>query len=162
MSEYMDPDLAEFEGTIDDDLFSAMRVLSAKRKMVEANAARAQAEVDKIMAWESRVNEKMRLDIQEILEWIEHRASWERVETGQKTFSTPWGTVRTTPRRPRVIVENMEEFLAWGREHEAVKVTESPIASRLSALVFDEGMEVPGTTVAEPERPFNVSISTEE
>lgn len=169
VNDYLDWDAAPFDpqSIHDVDLFSAMRVLAVKTKLHNANAERAAAEVARINEWEARVNDPLRSEIDRIQQWVERKVTYERSQTGQKTFSTPWGTVRTTEAKPRVSVTDAAALIAWakagGHEHaDMIRVREEPVVMVVKNAVLFHGMDLPGVEVVPPVNPFNVSINTEE
>lgn len=164
-AQYMDP-TATFDADAEDvSLFDAMRMLTAKAKMVNANVDRATAEIERIKAWEEKMNASIRAEIENIKAWIEEHVIAERDATGQKTFSTPWGTISTTVVRDKVKVVDEQAFMAWAHENpdgdSMIRVKEEPQLTTIKEAVLNEGMDIPGVDIVAPEKPYSVTFRTE-
>ena len=167
------PDGIEESETIpphaDPDAARALRELGQLEKRIEANAATAKAERQKITDWEDAVNHPLQARAAWLYSLLAKYAVDERtLDDKRKTITTPFGILKTLPAKE---VWEIDEpvFIKWAEKHNPslVKVVKTPEKQKLKTYYTPtgdhavdpiEGITVEGVKIVKPERPFTVTI----
>lgn len=127
--------------TVDDDAKAdwALRKLRSVRRKQEENQKIAEAEAQRVSEWLSKVNTALESDALYFEAILKPYALLQRSE-GRKSVVLPHGTIKTTAGRPKVEVENPDEFIKWAEENNPalLRIKKEPDKKALSDLITED------------------------
>lgn len=155
----------------DSEAAKALRELGRLERMAAANSAMAAQERTKITEWETEVNTPIQNRANRLRAMLEGYAVLERTrDESRKTISTPFGTIKTTPKQPVWVIDD-EIFIQWAMENapELVKTTRTPEKAKLKAAYQRVGVaakdpisgdEVAGVEIIDAPEKYSITIKT--
>jgi hypothetical protein len=127
--------------TVDDDAKAdwALRKLRSLRRKQEENQKLAEAEVQRVTEWLSKVNTDLENDARYFEAILTPYALLQRSE-GRKSVVLPHGTLKTVAGRAKVEVENADEFIKWAEENNPLllRIKKEPDKKALSELITED------------------------
>ena len=127
--------------TVDDDAKAdwALRKLRSLRRKQEQNQKLAEAEVQRVSEWLSKVNTDLENDARYFEAILTPYALLQRSE-GRKSVVLPHGTLKTLAGRAKVEIENADEFIKWAEENDPtlLRVKKEPDKKALNELIVEE------------------------
>jgi Bacteriophage Mu Gam like protein len=153
----------------DPDAARALRELGQLQRRIEANAAIAKIERQKITDWETETNGPLQARATWLYSLLSKYAVDERnLDPKRKTITTPFGSLATKPAQEVWEIDE-ETFIKWAEKHNPslVKVVKTPEKQKLKTFYTPtdgkavdpiEGLIVEGVKIVKPERPFTVTI----
>lgn len=144
----------------DTDATRAMHKYASLAKQRQANDAIAEAEIDRITAWNAEVNRPIIGQMEFLQGILESYALHVRAAEGRKTVSLPYGKVATREVKPKWTVTDKAAFEAWAwrngyadtllrtkTEPELNTIKEYLVLTEDGDLMTPSGEPVPGITV---------------
>lgn len=131
--------------TVDDDAKAdwALRRLSSIRGKQNANTKLAEAEIQRVTEWLSKVNTDLENDARYFEAILTPYALLQRSE-GRKSVVLPHGILKTTAGRAKVEIEDLETFLKWAEANkpELLRVKKEPDKTALNELITEENQVI--------------------
>jgi len=131
--------------TVDDDAKAdwAMRKLASIRRKQAENKTIHDREVQRVLEWLETVNTALERDALYFEAILKPYALLQRSE-GRKSVVLPHGTIKTTAGRPKVEIENADEFIKWAEASlpEAVRIKKEVDKTVLKDLITDTGQVI--------------------
>lgn len=156
--------------SLDDSKAAALLYrLGLTEERIRKNSEQAQALRMKADQWEATVNEPLANYAVRLRETLEAYAIYQRETAERKTINLPFGTLKTTPARPKWVITDQPAFEHWAFESgndvllrrkyevEIAKLKTLPVVAN---NVVDEqtGEAIPGVEVISPERDYNPTV----
>lgn len=137
----------------------AMRKLARIRKLQAENAEVAAEERRRIDEWVTRENDKLERHAQFFEGHLTdfHRRELE-ADPKAKTISLPTGKLESKARQPKVIIDDVDEFIAWASKERAefVRMTPAIAKAAVNDAVLKDGEILPHVFVEKQDRSFTV------
>ena len=131
--------------TVDDDAKAdwALRKLRSLRRKQEQNQKLAEAEVQRVSEWLSKVNTDLENDARYFEAILTPYALLQRSE-GRKSVVLPHGTLKTVAGRAKVEIENADEFVKWAEENNPLllRIKKEPDKKALSELITEDNQVI--------------------
>jgi hypothetical protein len=131
--------------TVDDDAKAdwALRKLRSLRRKQEQNQKLAEAEVQRVSEWLSKVNTDLENDARYFEAILTPYALLQRSE-GRKSVVLPHGTLKTLAGRAKVEIENADEFIKWAEENNPLllRIKKEPDKKALSELITEDNQVI--------------------
>jgi len=138
----------------------ALRKMSRIKAEIEENNKVAQAEIERIIAWRDKENEKLERSIS-FFESLLHEFFLSQRESDPKlkTMKLPHGTLKMRAQQPQYEYDE-DVLLPWAKENlpEAVVTKESVAKNAVKKYIQETGEAVPGVTIIERPEKFSVEV----
>lgn len=160
-SEPLEEDEAPRRFIVDDEDKAnwAMRKLARLRRRQQANADLAAKERARIDEWVTEANDTLegQAAFFESLLIEFHHGELARDEK-RKTITLPTGRLESRAQQPKVIVDDVDAFIAWAKKErpEFVRLTPAIVKTAVNEAAAKDGEVLPHVTVEHPDRSFTV------